>query len=105
VDEARALVSRIDRALADAPFVSGNRYTLADTFATPALARFRVHGFDEWWSNGANGNVADYYRRTRERPSWSAAAVVDTGYEPRSVGRGLSRAEEKMPTIAGHVVR
>jgi glutathione S-transferase len=81
VDEARALVSRINRALAEAPFVSGNRYTLADIFATPALARFRVHGFDEWWSDGTNANVADYYRRMRERPSWSAGAVVDTGNE------------------------
>ena len=81
VDEARALVSRIDRALADAPFVSGDRYTLADTFATPALARFRVHGFDEWWSGGSNANVAGYYRRMRERSSWSAAEVIDTGTE------------------------
>ena len=60
LDEARALVSRIDSVLANAPFVSGDRYTLADTFATPALARFRVHGFDTWWSDGSNANVANY---------------------------------------------
>jgi glutathione S-transferase len=81
VDQAKALVSRIDRALADAPFVSGDHYTLADTFATPALARFRVHGFEEWWSDGSNANVAGYYRRMRERSSWSAAGVVDSGKE------------------------
>jgi glutathione S-transferase len=81
IEEARALVSRIDRALADAPFVGGDRYTLADTFATPALARFRVHGFDAWWSNGGSPNVAGYYRRMRERQSWSTAAVVDQGNE------------------------
>lgn len=77
IDEARALVSRIDRTLADAPFMSGDRYTLADTFATPALARFRIHGFEEWWSS----DVADYYRRMRARSSWSAAEVIDTGTE------------------------
>ena len=61
--------------------VSDDSYTLADTFATAALARFRLQGFEDWWSGGANPNVAAYYRRMRERPSWSAAGVVDTGTE------------------------
>jgi len=81
VDQARLLVSRIDAALSRSRFVSGDTYTLADTFATPALARFRLHGFEKWWSDGANADVADYYRRMRDRPSWSAAGVVDTGSE------------------------
>ena len=81
IDEARTLVSQIDNALSHTRFVSDDRYTLADTFATAALARFRLHGFEEWWSDGANANVANYYRRVRERPSWSAAGVVDFGNE------------------------
>jgi glutathione S-transferase len=81
VDEARIIVDQIDKALSHTRFVSGDHYTLADTFATAALARFRLHGFDEWWSNGANPNVADYYRRMRERSSWSSGGVVDSGNE------------------------
>jgi glutathione S-transferase len=81
VGQARALVSRIDRALAKTPFVSASHYTLADAFATAALARFRLHGFEIWWSAGANPSVAAYYRRMQERPSWSAAGVVDSGNE------------------------
>lgn len=81
IDQAKALVGRIDAALADAPFVCGNRYTLADTFATPALARFRLHGFEHWWSNGDNPNVAAYYTRMRERASWAEAEVIDEGDE------------------------
>jgi glutathione S-transferase len=81
IDGAKMLVDQIENALSATRFVSGDRYTLADAFATAALARFRLHGFEEWWSNGANANVADYYRRMRERPSWSAAGVVDTGKE------------------------
>ena len=81
VGEAMALVSQIDRALAKTPFVSANHYTLADTFATAALARFRLHGFDAWWSGGHNPNVATYYQRMQERPSWSAAGVTDSGNE------------------------
>jgi glutathione S-transferase len=81
VGEAKALVGRIDGALAETPFVSADRYSLADTFATAALARFRMHGFGEWWSDGENPNVADYYLRMQDRPSWSAAEVFDSGDE------------------------
>jgi len=81
IDQARSLVRRINDGLADAPFVCGDHYTLADTFATPALARFRLHGFDGWWSGGDNSNVAAYYRRMQARPSWSHAEIIDSGSE------------------------
>jgi glutathione S-transferase len=81
VDEAKMLVDQINNALSVTQFVSDDRYTLADVFATAALARFRLHGFEEWWSKGAYTKVADYYRRMRERPSWSVAGVVDSGNE------------------------
>lgn len=81
IEQARALVGRIDAELADRPFVCGDRYTLADTFATPALARFRLHGFEGWWSGGENANVAAYYERMKSRPSWSNAEVLDAGSE------------------------
>jgi len=81
VGEARALVTRLDQALAEFPFVSGGSYTLADTFATAALARFRMHGYDTWWQNGINPHVAAYYRRMQERSSWAEAGVVDRADE------------------------
>ncbi len=81
VDAARALVGRLDQAIDGSDFVCGDRYTLADTFAAPCLARFRIHGFEPWWSGGDNANVAGYYRRMKERPSWSIAGVVDSGSE------------------------
>jgi glutathione S-transferase len=60
VGEAKALVGHIDEALSEHEFVSAGHYTLADTFATAALARFRLHGFHIWWSGGENAHVADY---------------------------------------------
>ncbi len=81
VGEARAVVERLDAALERNPFVSAPRWTLADAFATAALARFRLHGFEEWWSDGANRNVAPYYARMKARPSWAEAGVVDKGSE------------------------
>ncbi len=81
VGEARAVVERLNAALAAQPFVSAAAWTLADGFATAALARFRLHGFEGWWSNGANANVAAYYARMKARPSFAAAGVVDEGSE------------------------
>jgi glutathione S-transferase len=81
VDAARAVVGRIEQSLEDRDFVGNDRYTLADTFASPALARFRMHGFEHWWSDGALPNVAAYYKRMQARPSWVAAEVIDQGDE------------------------
>ena len=49
IGEAKALVGRIDRALAGRLFVAAAHYTLADAYVTAALARFRLHGFEDWW--------------------------------------------------------
>ncbi len=81
INAARALVARLDAALSQTRFVCGPDYTLADCFASAALARFRLHGFQSWWSRGANAFVANYYERMAMRPSWLAAGVVDTGGE------------------------
>jgi glutathione S-transferase len=81
VDAARAVVGRIDAALEGREFVSAGQWTLADAFATAALARFRLHGFDAWWTNGENANVARYYARMQARRSFTEAGVIDTGTE------------------------
>lgn len=77
ISSARALVGEIDDALAGHDFLCDGQYTLADAFATAALARFQLHGFGVWWTDGARPNVAAYYARAKGRPSWSAAGVVD----------------------------
>jgi glutathione S-transferase len=80
VGAARDLVGRIDAGLAGRAFVCSERWTLADAFATAALARFRLHGFHAWWSKD-NENVARYYARMQMRESFVEAGVVDTGTE------------------------
>ncbi len=81
VADARAVVARIDAALAGRDFVSAAHWTLADAFATAALARFRLHGFDGWWRSGESQNVARYYARMQERRSFVEAGVIDSGME------------------------
>ena len=81
IDAARILVARMEAALTIATVLAGPGYSLADCFATAALARFRIHGFDTWWSGGRNPHVAAYYDRMKARPSFIEAGVLDTGAE------------------------
>ncbi len=74
----RSLVDRMNAALQDQFHLAGDGYSLADCFATAALARFTIHGFDHWW---AGGPLEDYYARMKSRPSFAAAEVIDTGTE------------------------
>lgn len=78
VDSTRDLVRRMAEAVARRPFLAGPSYSLADSFATAALARFTIHGFTDWW---AGTPLEDYYARMKARPSFAAAAVVETGTE------------------------
>ncbi|TCD16154.1 glutathione S-transferase family protein [Oricola cellulosilytica] len=81
VGEARELAERLNGALAESAFVAGDAYSLADTFATAALARFCIHGFNVWWADGKMPHLAGYYARMKDRPSFAEAGVVDTGSE------------------------
>lgn len=81
IDAARALVADMECALVENAFLAGEAHSLADCFATAALARFRIHGFEDWWSDGRNAHVAAYYAAMKRRPSFAAAGVLDTGTE------------------------
>ena len=74
----RSLVDRMADFVAQRPFLGGHTYSLADCFATAALARFTIHGFADWWRDTA---LADYYLRMKQRSSFTAADVVDVGTE------------------------
>lgn len=74
----RHLVDRLIRTSDRIPFIAGDSYSLADCFATAALARFTIHGFAEWW---AHTSLEAYYERMKSRESFQAAEVLDTGTE------------------------
>lgn len=78
LDATRALVDRMAVAAAKNPYLAGEKYSLADCFATAALARFTIHRLGDWWSGTP---LEDYYQRMRGRPSFVAAEIIDTGTE------------------------
>ena len=78
VSATRALIDRMAQTLSQKPFLAGETYSLADCFATAALARFKIHGFESDWRGSA---LADYYARMRSRQSFRDAEVIDIGSE------------------------
>lgn len=74
----RLLVTRMSLAVEKHPYIAGSRYSLADAFATAAIARFVIHGLRDWW---AGTSLVDYYARMKARPSFQAAGVLDMGSE------------------------
>ena len=78
LDATRNLIDQMKESVAKAPFMVGERYSLADCFATAALARFTIHRLTAWWEDTA---LEDYYSRMKARPSYVLAEVVDTGSE------------------------
>lgn len=62
------LMVRMDRALADGPWLAGDRYSLADIALTPYVTRLDDMGMSGFW-NGRWPRVADWYARIRARPS------------------------------------
>ncbi|MGR3662525.1 MAG: glutathione S-transferase family protein [Paracoccaceae bacterium] len=74
----RALVDRMVVALSKSPYLAGKNYSLADCFATAALARFTIHQLGDWWLGTP---LEEYYQRMRRRPSFVAVKIIDTGTE------------------------
>ncbi|MEM7004998.1 MAG: glutathione S-transferase family protein [Pseudomonadota bacterium] len=78
LEKTRLLVARLSTAVKKHPYIAGSHYSLADVFATAAIARFAIHGLQDWW---AGTGLVDYYARMKARPSFQAASVLDEGSE------------------------
>lgn len=78
LDATRTMVDRMVASTSNSPYLAGARFSLADCFATAALARFTIHQLGDWW---AGTSLEDYYTRMKARPSFAVADVVDTGTE------------------------
>lgn len=67
------LLDEMEETLAEHRWLAGDDYTLADVAFTPYLARLEHLNISGML--GERGRVADWYRRCRERPSFSEAIV------------------------------
>ena len=74
-------LTRLDRMLADMEaelaaqdWLAGGRHSLADAGFTPYVNRMAILGLQEMWSPG-RPNVADWYERATQRPSYKTAIL------------------------------
>ncbi len=62
---------RMNDALANGPWLLGEKYSLADIIVAPLIDRMNDLGFSEIWE-GKYPRVSDWYRRMQERPAFKA---------------------------------
>ena len=66
------LLIDMEAALADAPFLAGAAYSLADAAATPYVSRLRNLGLLDVWA-ATKPRVMTWYERMQQRPSFKRA--------------------------------
>lgn len=100
IDEAVNAITDLESHLADRTYVAGDRYSLADVVWTVLLARVRMLGMENWLSPSERPNVAAYFQRMRQRPSF-AAAPIHTQLPKSYLIRALFRAHGKNLALVG----
>ena len=71
LDDLRATLERMDRALRDGPFICGEMFTLADISLTPTIVRMEDLSLTHMWADLPR--ISDWYGRIQSRPSFAAA--------------------------------
>ena len=69
------VLDRAEAALAHRPFLTGDRFTLADVFWAALLARLTLLGHDRLWSADRRAGLAAYWTRLQDRRSFARAGL------------------------------
>jgi glutathione S-transferase len=70
IDKLEASLRRMERSLADGPWLNGAEYSLADVSITPTVVRMEDLGLAHHWDD--KPRVADWYERIQARPAFAA---------------------------------
>ena len=69
------ILEEAESSLQEHDWIAGDAYSRADAFLTGLLARLDFMGQTSRWTGGARPNLAGYYARVQERPSFTEADV------------------------------
>ena len=87
VDKSRRKLTKafasMEQALADAPWLAGKSYSLADIAAAPAIDRIERLGMADLWQSLPG--VDDWVGRLKARPAYAAAKPLDEFRLPAAV--------------------
>lgn len=74
-------LSFVEEQLQGAEFLTGETYTLADVIWTVVLSRLELLDYKEWINGERFPLISDYYRRVKQRKSFSLAQVQNEWWE------------------------
>lgn len=74
-------LSFVEEKLQGAEFLVGEVYTLADVIWTVVLSRLDLLDYNEWINGEKFPLIADYYRRVKQRESFSLAQIQNQWWE------------------------
>lgn len=101
------VLREMDRALANDPWLAGDRFTLADIAILPYAWRLERLGLDRMWANLPR--VAHWLARAKARPSWDRAMEAypslvhadEDDYDDDLVSRGIDLWPDIAPMLEG----
>ena len=67
------VLDRMEHDLAAAPWLAGERYSLADISMAPYVHRLEQLGRSAWWSAAVRPRLGDWYARLKARPAFQEA--------------------------------
>lgn len=74
-------LSFVEDQLQGAAFLIGETYTLADVIWTVVLSRLELLDYNEWIDGNKFPLISDYYRRVKQRRSFSLAQIQNQWWE------------------------
>ena len=80
---ANRYVDELEQELEGSSFIVDGQYTLADVIWTVVLARMELLGIDKNIGAETHPNIAGYYQRMKERPSFRTAKVQNEWWEDK----------------------
>jgi glutathione S-transferase len=78
IERLRETIMRMDRALANGPWMIGEQFTLADIALVPTLVRMSDIGLADAWAD--KPRVADWLARVQARPSFAKSFYPGSRY-------------------------
>ena len=87
VEQLQQTVDRIERALAGAPWILGESFTLAECCVTPLVDRMDDLGLHTLWAE--RPRFADWFERIRARPSYARAFYAGSRLSQRPEFEGV----------------
>ncbi len=78
IEKLRETVARMDRALAQGPWIAGQQFTLADIGLIPTIVRMSDIGLAEVWDD--RPRIAEWFQRMQARPSFAKTFYPGSRY-------------------------